>query len=106
LPVPSGFAGLRNAFAHRQRSAPGRGTIVCRAMGLVPWGKRMRRRFRFWQAEWLHRGRRRLAIWRRRDPRAWVIALVGMALGLVLFLMQLALVGALRVVGHVAKSLR
>jgi len=66
----------------------------------------MLQRVRFLLAERRRRVRRVLAIWRRRDPKAWVIALVGMALGLGLFLMTLALVGALRLVAYVAKSLR
>ena len=66
----------------------------------------MRQRGRFRLAERYRRVRRLLAIWRRRDPKAWVVALVGMALGLCLFLIQLALLGALRLVAYIAKSLR
>jgi hypothetical protein len=66
----------------------------------------MRQGVGVWLAERRRRVRRLLAIWRRRDPRAWVVALVGMALGLGLFLVMLAWVGALRLVAYVAKSLR
>ncbi len=66
----------------------------------------MRQRARFQLAERFRRVRRVLAIWRRRDPRAWVLALVGMAMGLCLFLMQLAWIGVLRLVAYVVKSLR
>ncbi len=60
-------------------------------MGLVERGRRVRRI---------------VADWRRRDPQTWVIVLVGLALGLCLFLIQLALVGVFRVVAYLAKSLR
>ena len=50
--------------------------------------------------------RRLVEDWRRRDPQTWIIVLVGMAMGLCLFLIQLAMVGALRFVAYVAKSLR
>lgn len=66
----------------------------------------MRQGVGVWLAERRRRVRRLLAIWRRRDPRAWGVALVGMALGLGLFLVMLAWVGALRLVAYVAKSLR
>jgi hypothetical protein len=48
--------------------------------------------------------RRLLALWRRPDPKAWIVALVGMAMGLGLFLLMLGLVGALRLVAYVVKS--
>jgi len=57
-------------------------------------------------AEQRRRVRRLLADWRRRDPKVWVIALVGMALGFGLFLLQLTLIGVFRLVAYVAKSLR
>jgi len=66
----------------------------------------MRRRVRFRLAERSRRVRRIIAVWRRRDPKPWVVALVGMALGLGLFLMALAWVGALRLLAYVAKLLR
>jgi hypothetical protein len=50
--------------------------------------------------------RRLLAIWRRRDPKPWVLALLGMALGLCLFLLQLALIGALRLGACIARLVR
>jgi len=66
----------------------------------------MRHRFRFRLAERCRRSRRVLAIWRRRDPPPRVVALVGMALGLGLFLVLLAMVGMLRLVAYVATWLR
>jgi hypothetical protein len=66
----------------------------------------MRRRVRFRLAERRRRMRRVLAIWRRRDPRPSVVALLGMAMGLCLFLFMLALVGLLRLGNYVGKSLR
>jgi hypothetical protein len=65
----------------------------------------MWQRVRFRLAERRRRVRRLLALWRRRDPKAWIVALVGMAMGLGLFLLMLGLVGALRLVAYVAKSL-
>ncbi len=56
------------------------------------------------QGDRARRLRRFLAIWRRRDPKPWVLALVGMALGLCLFLLQLALIGALRLGAYIARS--
>lgn len=64
----------------------------------------MWQRVRFRLAERRRRVRRLLALWRRRDPKAWIVALVGMAMGLGLFLLMLGLVGALRLVAYVAKS--
>jgi hypothetical protein len=66
----------------------------------------MLQRLRFRFAERYRRVRRRLAIWQRRDPKAWIIALIGMAMGLVVFLLTLAWVELLRVLHAVAKSLR
>jgi hypothetical protein len=66
----------------------------------------MRQRMSFRLAERSHRARRVLAIWRRRDPKPWVVALVGMALGLGTFLFMLAVVGVLRLAAYVARSLR
>jgi len=57
-------------------------------------------------AELQRRGRRLLADWRRRDPKPWVVALLGMALGLGILLFQLALVGVLRFVAYVVKAFR
>ena len=64
----------------------------------------MWQRVRFRLAERRRRVRRLLALWRRRDPKAWIVALVGMAMGLGLFLLMLGLVGSLRLVAYVAKS--
>ena len=66
----------------------------------------MRRRFRLRLAERRRRVRRLLAIWRRRDPKAWIVALMGMVLGLCLFLLQLALTEAFHLLAQVMKSLR
>ncbi len=66
----------------------------------------MRQRFRFRLAGRCRRVRRVLAIWRRRDPKPWVVALVGMAMGFGLFLFMLAWIGTLRLAGYVAKWLR
>ena len=66
----------------------------------------MRQWGRFRLAELHRRGRRLLANWRRRNPAPWVVALLGMALGLGLFLFQLALAGTFRFVAYVVKSLR
>jgi hypothetical protein len=38
--------------------------------------------------------------WRRRDPPAWVVALTGIALGLGLFLLALALVVTAKLAQH------
>ena len=46
-----------------------------------------------------------MAIGQRRDPKGWVVALLGIALGLGVFLMTLIWVGALRLVVWIAKSL-
>jgi hypothetical protein len=64
----------------------------------------MWQRVRFRLAERCRRVRRLLALWRRRDPKAWIVALVGMAMGLGLFLLMLGLVGAFRLVAYVVKS--
>jgi hypothetical protein len=75
------------------------------ARGVVArWGVRMWQRVRFRLAERRRRMRRLLALWRRPDPKAWIVALVGMAMGLGLFLLMLGLVGALRLVAYVVKS--
>jgi hypothetical protein len=66
----------------------------------------MRQRFRFRLADRCRHVRRVLAIWRRRDPKPWVVALVAISLGLGLFLLMLAWVGALRLLAYVAKWLR
>ncbi len=66
----------------------------------------MRQRLRFRLAEPCRRMRRILAIWRRRDPKPWVVALVGVGLGFGLFLAMLSWVGALRLLAHVVKWLR
>jgi hypothetical protein len=66
----------------------------------------MRQRILFRLAERRRRLRRVLAVWRRRDPKPWVIALVGMAMGLSLFLLMLGLVGLLRLLDYVAEALR
>ncbi len=69
-------------------------------------GMRMLHRIRCRLAELCRRMRRLWAIWQRRDPSAWVVALVGMALGLGLFLMTLLWLRALRLVTCVVKLLR
>ena len=66
----------------------------------------MLQRLRFRFAERYRRVRRLLAIWQRRDPKAWIIALIGMAMGLVVFVMMLAWVELLHALHAVAKSLR
>lgn len=57
-------------------------------------------------AELRRRLRRFLATWRLRDPKPWVLALVGMTLGLGLFVLQVALVEIFRFIVCIAKSLR
>ena len=66
----------------------------------------MRQRLRFRLSERWRRLRRLLAIWRRRDPQPWVVALLGMAMGLGLFLMLLAWIAALRLVADLVQLLR
>ena len=66
----------------------------------------MCQRVRLWLAERRTRVRCLLAAWQQRNPPAWVLALVGMAMGICLFLMILAWVGILRLVSYVVKSLR
>jgi hypothetical protein len=66
----------------------------------------MRQRSLFRLAERRRRLRRVLAVWRGREPKPLVIALVGMAMGLSLFLLMLGLVGLLRLLDYVAKALR
>ena len=66
----------------------------------------MRQRFRFRLAERGRHLRRILAIWRSRDPKPWVVALVAVGVGFSLFLVMLAWVGVLRLLSHVAKWLR
>ncbi len=63
-------------------------------------------RFQMPFVERYRRMRRRLAVWRRHDPGVWVIVVTGMALGLCLFVLQLALVGLFRVVAHVTRWVR
>jgi len=66
----------------------------------------MRQRFRFRLAERWDRVRRRLDIWRQRDPQPWIVALAGMAMGLGLLLVLLTWVGSLRMLASVVKWLR
>jgi len=66
----------------------------------------MWQRVRFRLTKRRRRLRRLLAIWRRRDPEPWVVTLVGIAVGLGLFLFMLVWVGTLRLVAYVTKWLR
>jgi hypothetical protein len=52
--------------------------------------------------ELCRRVRRLWARWQRRDPPAWVIALVGMAMGLCLLLITLAWLGVLCLLEYIA----
>ncbi len=63
----------------------------------------MPRQVRFRLTEQRRRLRRRLTIWRRRDPKPWVVVMLGMALGLCLLLPVLAWIGVLRLI---ARALR
>ena len=63
----------------------------------------MPRQVRFRLAEHHRRLRRRLTIWRRRDPKPWVVALLGMALGLCLLLPVLAWIGVLRLIARMLR---
>jgi hypothetical protein len=63
----------------------------------------MRQGFRVRLAEKRRRLRRILAIWRRRDPKPRVVALMAVAMGFALFLFLLAWVGALYVVSHITR---
>jgi hypothetical protein len=66
----------------------------------------MRQRTPSQLAQRCRRVRSLLASWRRRDPKAWVVALVGMALGIGVFLLMLAELGVLRLVAYVVQLLR
>ncbi len=63
----------------------------------------MPRQVRFRLAEQHRRLRRRLTIWRRADPKPWVVVLLGMALGLCLLLPVLAWIGVLRLIARVLR---
>jgi len=63
----------------------------------------MPRQVRFRLAEHHRRFRRRLTIWRRRDPKPWVVVLLGMALGLCLLLPVLAWIGVLRLIARMLR---
>jgi hypothetical protein len=47
-----------------------------------------------------------LIIRRRRDPRPWLVALVGMALRFGLFMMMLVRIGTLSLPAHITQLLR
>jgi hypothetical protein len=47
-----------------------------------------------------------VASWRNRDPPGWAVALIGMALGLGLFVFALALLGALYLAQELARAIR
>ncbi len=66
----------------------------------MPWRARLR------LSEPLRRLRRRLAIWRRRDPKPWVLVLLGMALGLGLLLIPLAWIGLPSLLAWLVRRLR
>ena len=54
----------------------------------------------------VRRVRRLISVWQSHDPPAWVAALVGMALGLGLFLLALALLAAFSLAGHLSDAIR
>src|ERR1700722_4309467 len=96
-------AGLRTASS---TGGPANGPPKPRAPGSGggAWG--MCRRGRPRLTERYRRLRRRLAVWRRRDPKPWVVALIGVALGFGLFVLLLSLVALTRIAADVTKPLR
>lgn len=57
-------------------------------------------------AAWERRVRRLVAVSRRRDPKPWVAALIGMVLGMLLFVAMVLWTGVLHILAGIARALR